>query len=195
MIYVGGEERRLLPPFYGERMKTGSVVRGVSIGAAVVVLTLGAAVHVWGQEQELGVVDMARVIDESKQGKKAIEEIAAKLKAAKNDLEKREKEIIGLKQEIEKNAMVLTSDALAQKERRYQDELIDYQRKLEEYQYQLTAKNKEINNTMLSLTKQVVEDIGSGRYLLILEKTASGVLYHTDAVDLTDEVIGRLSKK
>ncbi len=176
-------------------MKTGSVVRKLSIGAAVAVLVLGAAVCARAQQQEIGIVDMAKVIDESKQGKKAIAEIAAKLKAAKNDLEKREKEIVALKQDIEKNAMILTSDALAQKERKYQDGLIEYQRKLEEYQYQLSAKNEEINKTMLTLTKQVVDDIGSGSYILILEKTASGVLYYTDAVDLTDEVIERLNKK
>ncbi len=176
-------------------MKRGLAVRLLSLGVTAVLLTVCFAVYAWGQEEKIGVVDMTRVIDLSKQGKKAMDEMAAKLKVAKNDLEKRQSEIVNLKEDIEKNAMILSAEALAKKERQYQDKLLDYQRKVEEYQYQLSAKNEEINKTMLSLVKDVIEKIGSGGYLLILEKTASGVLYHTDTVDLTDEVIEQLNKK
>ncbi len=185
----------LLPPFYGESMREGSAIKKASIGAIVVLLTLCFTAHAPCQEQEIGIVDMTKVIDLSKQGKKAMEEMAAKLKGAKNDLEKRESEIVNLKGEIEKNAMILSAEALAQKERQYQDKLIDYQRKLEEYQNQLSVKNDEINKRMLSLVNEVVNEIGSEKSLFILEKTASGVLYITDDMDLTDEVIERLNKK
>jgi len=176
-------------------MKKGLAARLVPIGVTAVLLTMCFTAHAWCQEEKIGVVDMTKVIDLSKQGKEAMEEMAAKLKGAKNDLEKRQSEIIGLKEDIEKNAMVLSADVLAQKERKYQEELLDYQRKLEEYQYQLSAKNQEINKTMLTLVKDVVDKIGGGGYVLILEKTASGVLYNIDAADLTDEVIGELDKK
>ncbi|MBN2225186.1 MAG: OmpH family outer membrane protein [Deltaproteobacteria bacterium] len=176
-------------------MKKGLALKPLSICVTAVLLTVCLAAHARCQEEEIGVVDMTKVIDLSKQGKKAMDEMAAKLKGAKKDLEKRESEIISLKGEIEKDAMTLPAEALAQKERQYQDKFIDYRRKLEEYQHQLSAKNEEINKRMLSLTNDVVDEIGSGRYLLIFEKTASGVLYNVDSIDLTDEVIERLNKK
>ena len=161
-----------------------------------IVLAACFATHAWAEEGKVGVVDMLKVIDQSKQGKKASEEMAAKLKAAKSDIQSRESELVSLKDQIEKNSMTLSAEALAQKERQYQDKLVDYQRKLEDYQYQLSAKNDEINKMMLSLMKDIIERIGStGGYILILERTASGVLYRSDSVDLTNEVIQELNKK
>jgi outer membrane protein len=159
-------------------------------------LTACFSVHAWAQEGKVGVVDMIKVIDQSKQGKKAMEEMAAKLKAARSDLEKREAELIALKGQIEKNAMTLSAEALAGKERQYQDKLLDYQRRLEDYQYQLSAKNDEINRMMLTLMKDIIEKMGAAKgYILILEKTASGVLYRSETADLTNEVIQELNKK
>lgn len=167
----------------------------LSVGAAAVLLTVCFTGYAWCQEEKIGVVDMAKVIDLSKQGKKAMEEMADTFKGAGKDLEKRESELVEMKDEIEKNAMVLSAEVLAQKERRYQDKLIEYQRKLEEYQYQLSEKNQELNGNMMALVEGVVNTIGSEGYLLILEKTSSGVLYNSDTVDLTDEVIEKLNKK
>ncbi len=49
---------------------------------------------------------------------------------------------------------------------------------------------------MLTLMKDIIEKIGATQgYVLILEKTASGVLYRSDASDLTNEVIQELNKK
>lgn len=176
-------------------MKKGSAARFLSLGVTVVLLTVCFAADTWCQEDKIGVVDMTRVIDQSKQGIKAMAEMAAKLKGAESDLEKRQSEIVRMKQDIEKNAMILTSDALAKKERQYQDRLIEYQRKLEQYQYQLSARNQELDETMQTLMAGVLETLGPEGYLLILEKTSSGVLYNIDSVDLTDEVIDLLNKK
>jgi outer membrane protein len=172
-----------------------SAVRCLSVGAAAVLLTVCFTAHAWCQEEKIGVVDMTRVIDLSKQGKKSMEEMADKFKGAKKDLEKRQSNLVSMKNEIEKNAMILSGEALAQKERRYQDELTEYQRRLEDYQKQLTEKNREVSNEMMTLTEDVVNAIGGEGYLLILEKTSSGILYYTDDVDLTGEVIERLNKK
>jgi len=176
-------------------MKGRLAVICLSVGAAAVLLTVCLTGYAWCQEERIGVVDMVQVIDLSKQGKKAMEEMADKFKGARKDLEKRESALVEMKGEIEKNAMVLSAEVLAQKERQYQDELIEYQRKLEEYQSRLSEKNQELSKTMMTLVEGIVSTIGSEGYLLILEKTSSGVLYNSDTVDLTDEVIEKLNKK
>lgn len=176
-------------------MKGQSAVRCLLIGAAAVLLSVCFAGYAPCQEERVGVLDMARVIDHSKQGKKAMDEMADSLKRAQKDLEKRQSDLVKAKDEIEKNAMILPAEKLAEKEREYQNELIEYQRTLEQYQNQLTAKNEEINKTMLSLVEDIVARIGEDGYLLILETTSSGVLYAADGIDLTDEVIERLNKR
>ncbi len=104
-----GEERTLLPPFYGETMKTRTTVRHSFLVLLAFLLTAFFAVHAWGEGGKVGVVDMIKVIDQSKQGKKAMDEMTAKLKTAKSDLEKRGTELLALKGQIEKNAMTLSA--------------------------------------------------------------------------------------
>lgn len=166
----------------------------------VVVLFLAALVTGTGQaraqEVKIGIVDMAKIIDLSKQGKKATAEITSKLSSAKKDLEKSQDELVKLKEEIESKAMTLPADVLAKKESTYQDKFLEYQRKYENYQYTLSAKNTELARTMLAVMKDVVEKIGTQQgYLLILERTDSGVLYSAPDIDVTDTVIEELNKK
>jgi outer membrane protein len=170
------------------------MIKRTTIILMAILLSSVWCLSVSAEETEIGVVDLLKVIDQSKQGKKSAEEITANVNAAKKDLQKREDKLVALKKEIEGNAMTLSRDDLAEKERRYQELNIEYQGILEGYQKTIGEKNAEINKAMLSLVKEVVDKIGNEKgYLLILELTTSGVVYHTDAIDLTDEVIRRLN--
>jgi outer membrane protein len=167
----------------------------LSIGAAAVLLLVCFTGRALCQEKRIGILDMARIIDHSKQGKKAMEEMADSLKRAQKDLDKLQADLVKMKDEIEKDAMILPAEELAEKEREYQNKLIEYQRTREQYQDQLTVKSEEINTAMLTLVEDIVTEIGEDGYLLIIEMTSSGVLYAADGVDLTDEVIERLNRR
>lgn len=86
--------------------------------------------------------------------------------------------------------MMLTMDAQEDKRR-------DIERKTRELEYfykdlnevMKKARGKEKKRILDELGK-IIEKIGSeGNYTLILEKKAGGVLYWTDSIDITEEVI------
>jgi outer membrane protein len=174
----------------------GVAMKRTTVIAVFLLLAAFVSGQARAQEVKIGVVDMAKIIDLSKQGKKATAEITAKLSSAKKDLEKSQDELIKLKEEIESKAMTLPADVLAKKERTYQDKFLEYQRKYEDYQVTLSAKNTELSRTMLTLMKDIIEKIGTEQgYLVILERTKSGILYSSPGIDLTETVIEELNRK
>ena len=174
----------------------GSLITRMTCIALALFFSGSIALSARAQEVKIGIVDTIKVIELSSQGKKASEEMASKLKSAREDLEERGAELSEMKEEIESRAMTLPAEVLAKKEQTYQDENLEYQRKLEDYEETLNTKRKELNQRVSDLILGVTERIAKeGGYSLILERTASGVLYCSPSVDLTDMVIEELNKK
>lgn len=150
---------------------------------------------VYAEDVRFGVVDIVKVVELSDAGKKAKEELSSKIDAAEKDIVKRQEELLSLKEEIEKQSMMLSADALAKKEREYQDKLLEYQRKIQDYNYELQNNQYELMTVIISETNSIVHDIAvEGGYTLIFERTNSGVLYFQENIDLTEEVIENLDK-
>jgi outer membrane protein len=162
----------------------------------VPVIVFMVAVGARADDTKIGIVDMKRVIELSDQGKKATKEITSRIESAKKDLQKRRAELDEMKQEIESKSMILTPEALAKKERTYQDKNLEYQKRYDDYEHALNEKSNELDQKMSVILKEVVEKIGAeGGYSLILELTRSGVLYYSDDVDITDLVIEEMDKR
>ena len=159
------------------------------------VLVLAVSSFAFAEDVRFGVVDMVKVLEQSNAGKKAKEDLKSKIDAAESDIVKRQDELLALKEEIEKQAMMLSAEALAKKEREYQDKLLEYQRKLQDYNYDLQNTQYELMNVIITKTESIVHDIAvEGDYTLILERTNSAVLYFQEDIDLTGDVIKALDK-
>jgi len=147
------------------------------------------------EDVRFGVVDMARVLELSEAGKKAREELSAQIEAAESDIVERQEELLALKEEIERQAMMLSADALAKKEREYQDRLLEYQRRVQDYNYDIQNSQYELIDMILSETNSIVHDIAvEGGYTIVFERTNSGVLYFQEDIDLTEDVIEALDR-
>jgi outer membrane protein len=145
-------------------------------------------------EVRVGVIDLIRVIDLSEPGKKAKAELQAKLAAAEAAVKEKQEEILRLKDEIERQAPMLSATALAEKKRQYEDELLELQRMAEDYDYQLQNQYYELTAIIFTQLSEVIEEIGqSGGYTLILEKSGASVIYFPESIDITDEVIRELN--
>jgi len=142
------------------------------------------------EQKRIGLIDLQRCIQESEEGQKAFEE----LKRKKDDLQKRldvkEKELLDLRKELEKQAMMLSMDA-------QEDRKKTIERKTRELEFLLKDSNEEMRKSqekeqtrILKELEKVIEKLGSeGNYIMILEKRAGGVLYWNKTYDLTDEVV------
>jgi outer membrane protein len=154
----------------------------------VVLLVYGIGLTEDGSK--MGVVDLQECLRESKEGQKVVKLLKKKKDALQMQLDERQKELIELRKELEKQAMMLTMDA--QEDRRR-----TIQRKTRELEYLYKDLNEEMIKVQEKEKKRILEELGTileelgskENFTLIMEKKAGGVLYCTDSIDITGKVI------
>ena len=158
--------------------------------SAIFIVILFSYNIVWGENFAIGLIDLQRCLEGSKEGQKVFQLLKKKKDILQMGLDKKQKELLELKKELEKQAMMLSMDVKEDKRK-------NIERKTRELEYfykdlneeMMRAQEKEKKRIFKELGK-VIEKIGSeGSYGVILEKRAGGVLYWADSVDITDKVI------
>jgi outer membrane protein len=168
----------------------------IAIPAILLLLIISFSESAFSAEDvKIGVIDLTKVIEMSDEGTKAKKEINAKIEDAEAKIKKIEERLVSMKVEIEKEAMLISEAELEKKEREYQDEFLKYQRIVEDYKYEINERDSELSGLIISKTKDIVDKIGEEEgYTVILEETDSMVLYHDDAIDISDRVIRELNR-
>lgn len=144
-----------------------------------------------GEEpSRIGLIDLQRVVQESKEGRRAFEALRKKKDLLQKRLDSKERELLELRKEFDKQAMMLSMDAQQSKKK-------TIERKTRELEYLVKDLNEEMRRAqgieqkrILNELEEIIQKIGSeGNYAMILEKRVGGVLYWAKPFDLTDEVI------
>ena len=157
----------------------------------IVLLTMGAVPAALAADaMKIGYVDLQKALNMSSAGKAAKEKMKAKFKDYDADVQKRQEELKKLKDDLEKQALLLSAEARAAKERDYQQKVKDYQRLTKDIQEELQQTDADYTRKILEEIFKVVQQIGKQEgYTMILEKTESSILYANDGIDMTDRVI------
>ena len=147
-------------------------------------------------ENKIGYVDLQKALNTSEAGKAAKEKISKKVKEYEGTIDTRQKEIKKLKEELEKQAMLLSEDARGAKERDYQQKVKEFQRFTKDIQEELQQKDNEFTKQILEELFKVIKEVGEKEgYTLILEQSESSILYADEKVNLTDKVIKAFDAK
>lgn len=162
-------------------------IGGLFLAAFFLALPVRAA-----EPAKVAVVDLQRCLNESRMGKKYKAEFTAEADRRKAELEKEEADLKALREELEKQGLVLSETARAEKEREYKERLEAFKAKFQESQQALQRKDQELTRRILKDLQEVVRKLGETEgYTLILERQEAGVLFAPKAIDITDEVIRR----
>ena len=164
--------------------------RGFLFSALIIVILLIHGVAFGEDPIKVGVVDIQRCLDESKEGQKILELLRKKKDVLQTQLDKKQRELLELRKELEKQAMMLSMNAQGNKRRAIE-------RKTRELEYFFKDLNEEMRRSqekekkrMLKELGKVIEKLGSEEnFTLIIEKRVGGVLYRTDSIDITEKVI------
>lgn len=139
---------------------------------------------------KFGYVDFNRALNETEEGKAAKSTLKAEFNERQQKLDIVQNELKKMKEDLDKQRLILSQDALKAKEEEYRNKFMELQQKLGTFKQEMAQKEGTMTAGLLEKLKGIVKDIGSKNvYTMILEKSQDVVLYAPTVNDLTDEVI------
>jgi len=164
-------------------------MRKVAWLAVVILLLTGTSVFA-ADTLKIGFVDLVRALNESESGKKAKADLEFLIKSKQVTIDEKGKAIEKGKNDLEKQASVLSQDARKSKEEELERLIREYQRLVSDSQSDVKKKESELTGDILKDIRVIIQKIGQDEgYTLILENAEGQILYSMKEIDLTDAVI------
>ena len=165
-----------------------SVFTRLAGAAAALLLTAGAA----AAEIRIGVVNIAELLDEAPQAKSAMQHL-------QDEFAPRQREIVAQQQAMREKEETIQKDlaVMGETERRTAErELRDGQRELARRQNEyLEDLNLRRNEELARLQKSLLEEVQAYARTANFDLIVSDVLYASDAVDITSQVLEGLEER
>jgi outer membrane protein len=163
---------------------------GKKVSFVIGLILLGWLGSGWAADLKIAYVDIQRAINECNAGKDAKKAITKDVDKFQRVIADKQKELQTMKESFEKQALMLTPDARANKEKEYQNKLREFQRWGEDTQNELNQKRMEMERNISIALVKVIQKLGADEgYTLILEKNENIVLFVSKTIDITDRAI------
>jgi len=148
-----------------------------------------AATSVFAADVKLGYIDMQRALNTSDAGKEAKEQLAARVKKYQDEINSKQEEIKKLKDDLEKQGMLLSESVRANKEKDYQQRLKEFQRFTKDAQDELQGKDEEFTRKILEGMEKVIQEFGRKNGFSFIFVKNEGMLFVDEKADVTEEVL------
>lgn len=158
---------------------------------AVLLLCLGPAL-VQAADINIGVVNIARLIEESPQAKSAMKALQDEFSPRQRDLESRQQVLRDEEEKLKRDAEIMSETERRDGERGLREKARDLARQQNEFIEDLNLRrNEELNRLQRSLLEEVQTFAKQEKYDLIV---GDGVLFASGTVDVTAQVLAGLER-
>lgn len=145
---------------------------------------------------KIAYVDMQKALNYCEAGKEAKRQMTLEVEKMQKVFAGKQKELEKIKEDLEKRGSVLSENVRREKDRDYQTKLRDLQRLQKDYEDDLRRKDREFTERILKNVEVIIKQMGEeGKYTVILEKNQPTILFISNSLDLTEEVIKRIDQK
>lgn len=137
---------------------------------------------------KFGYVDLNRALNETNDGKAAKSRLEADMKAKKQKIEMMQNDLKKMGEELEKQKLILSADAMKDKQQAFQQKYMEFQKTGMEYEKQIAEANDAAIKPIADRLMRVVQQIGqSDGFTMIVPREMA--LYSPAGTDITDKVI------
>jgi outer membrane protein len=144
-------------------------------------------------ELKVGVYDNRQILDSLPMVQKEFQKLNAEFEPKQKEIDDKQNALKALKDDIEKNAPVLSAADLQAKQLEFQSKRRELQLLAEDTERLVNVRRNEVARTIQGLVEQEVLKVAKEQsFDLILR---SGVLYASPKVDITQQILKRLSEK
>lgn len=143
----------------------------------------------------IAVIDVARVLRESAAGKQAFERLKKMQDERAAKAQKMNEELASLEQQINQKKMSLTDEKVAEMQKQFSDKKIAFQRYAQDADRELQEARdrslQDMEKQIMPLINEIGKEMG---FAAMFNKFESGLIYASDAIDITDVVVKRYNE-
>lgn len=167
------------------------------IGAAVLWLAMVSPV-LSDETGKVAVMNQQMVVEQSKAGKRALEELKAFSATRQKIINADDVELKELQQAIQDEK--LSDSAKQEKQSQFQAKLDAYQRRLADFNREIQQKQREMVAEYMKKVQAAAQAVGEKNgYVAVIDKGSEAmmkiVLYHQPALDVTDQVVKEFDRQ
>ncbi|MCX7167220.1 MAG: OmpH family outer membrane protein [Rhodocyclales bacterium] len=154
--------------------------------AGVALLSFSAAVLA---ENRIGFVNSQKILNDAPQAAKAKKKIEKDFEKRDQDLQRIAKQLQGMQENLDKNAVTMAESERRTKEREFGDLNRDFQRKQREFREDLSQRQNEEMASIFERVNKIIKQIAEAeKYDIIFQEA----VYTNPRIDITDKVIKAL---
>ena len=138
---------------------------------------------------KIAVVDMQRLQNQSKAFQIERAKLKSKFDAMQKKLKDEEQAIRKLEEDYNKQSMMLSLDAKQDKKRELERKKRHYKYLYEDFTKEMKDEEEDATKAVGTNLEKILENIAKkDGFILILERRTLGLIYYSDAIDITDQV-------
>lgn len=162
---------------------------------AVAMAVMAAPMFAQSAPSRVAVIDVQRVLSTSTAGKAAYERLTKMQNERLEKAKAMNDEIAKLGSDLQTKRLSLSDDKIAEMSKQMEDKKVAMQRYAQDADREVQAERDkallELNNKIMPVIDGLGKEMG---FALIFNKFESGLVYASDAIDITDTVIKRFNE-
>ena len=166
------------------------------IGAVLFsIVALGSLASAADTGARIATMDLKKVLELSKTGQVVQATVKQKYDEYQTKLNKKEKDLVALKEEIDNKRSVWSEDVLSKKER-------DFKRGVQDLEEESKYANSDMKDferkqvePILKELEKIIDEYGKARGLSVILDTTRGILYQDDSLDISPAIAAELDKR
>ncbi|RJP20102.1 MAG: OmpH family outer membrane protein [Deltaproteobacteria bacterium] len=163
----------------------------IPVVLALAVLFAGAS---FAEGIRVAVIDVNRILNESEAGQAAKKKMEARYEELKKTLEARQDEARKLKDELDKQKVMLGKEKLKEKEDALQAKVNELRQLTQEGEREMQARQGELTRDVLKRIEVQVDAVVKADKLDLVLERSSGVVHFNDSMDITAKVLDLVNK-
>jgi len=162
--------------------KTGMILVAVAVAAVFAGTALAEGLRV-------AVIDVNKILNESEAGKAAKKKMEVRYEELKKTIDSRQEEARKIKEEIDKQKVMVGKEKLKEKEDALQAKVNELRQLTQEGEREMQTRQADLTREVLKSVEGKVDAVVKADKLdLVLEKS-SGVIHHNSSMDITQRVL------
>jgi len=167
--------------------------------AGIAVLLLCGSMFIANAEMKLGYINVEDIFKSFQGTKDAQAKFDKEVAKWEQDATNRKKEIMDLKDQLDKQSLLLSNERKAEIEAKLKQKMAEYQDFVQTkfgQKGEVLTKNEELTKPIVERINKIIEKIAKDEnYDFVFDSRAGGVIYGKPIYDLTDRVLTLLNKE